>query len=78
MMQNTLREYRERAGLSQAELARRVRVASPNISAIEAGRTMAWPRLRKAIIKTLSRALGLNLSEKDVFPETVVNGQTRS
>lgn len=38
---NTVRELREAAGLSQAELARRSGVAQPNIAAYEAGRRRA-------------------------------------
>ncbi|MEZ2370578.1 helix-turn-helix domain-containing protein [Arthrobacter sp. Y-9] len=37
-MSNRVREIREAAGLSQAELARRSGVAQPNIAAYEAGR----------------------------------------
>lgn len=70
MVENVVKEYRERAGLSQSELARRVRVASPNISAIEAGRITAWPRLRKAIAKALK------VSESVLFPGSNSNGQT--
>ncbi|WP_243874609.1 helix-turn-helix domain-containing protein [Arthrobacter woluwensis] len=37
-MRNRIRDIRESAGLSQAELARRSGVAQPNIAAYEAGR----------------------------------------
>ena len=35
MLNNRLKEYRERAGLSQTELAWRAKMAAQNISAIE-------------------------------------------
>ena len=63
MTENLLRHHREAVNMSQSELGRRVRVASSNISAIEAGRVTAWPRLRKAI----ARVLGV--PEKELFPE---------
>lgn len=51
-MVNPVRELREAAGLSQAELARRSGVAQPNIAAYEAGRrrvsTEMLDRLRAA------------------------------
>lgn len=51
-MLNVVRELRETAGLSQAELAQRSGVAQPNIAAYEAGRRVASPamleRLRRA------------------------------
>lgn len=40
-MANPVRELREAAGLSQAELARRSGVAQPNVAAYEAGRRSA-------------------------------------
>jgi predicted nucleotidyltransferase len=51
-MTNVVRELREAAGLSQAELAERSGVAQPNIAAYEAGRRRAsaamLERLREA------------------------------
>lgn len=51
-MTNVVRELREAAGLSQAELAERSGVAQPNIAAYEAGRRRAsaamLERLRQA------------------------------
>lgn len=44
-MTNAVRELREAAGLSQAELARRSGVAQPNIAAYEAGRRSASPEM---------------------------------
>lgn len=63
MGSNKIREFREKAGLSQVELARRSKIASTNISSIERGRLEAWPKAKKAI----SRAL--KVSESELFPE---------
>ena len=62
---NKLREIREAAGLSQVELARRARIASTNLSAIERGRLTAWPKVRKALARVLK------VSEDELFD----NGQ---
>lgn len=48
VMVNPIRELREAAGLSQAELARRSGIAQPNVAAYEAGR-------RKASVEMLER-----------------------
>jgi transcriptional regulator with XRE-family HTH domain len=67
-MSNKVREFREKAGISQTELARRVRIACTNLSAVECGRLAAWPKVRKA----LSREL--RVSEAELFP----NGNTET
>jgi len=53
MVGNRIKELREKAGLSQVELARRVRMASTNLSAIECGRLAAWPRIKKKLARVL-------------------------
>ena len=63
MMINRLKECREKAGLSQTELAWRAKMAGQNISAIERGTMAPWPRARKA----LAEALGV--PETELFPE---------
>ena len=63
MKSHRIREYREKAGLSQVELARRARIASTNLSAIECGRLAPWPKARRTISKALM------VSEGDLFPE---------
>lgn len=63
MLSNRLKEYRERAGLSQTELAWLTRMAGQNISAIERGTLAAWPRARKAL------ADALKVAETELFPE---------
>lgn len=62
-MINRVKEYRERAGLSQVELSRRARIASPNLSAIEHGERKAWPKARRQL------ARALKCQESELFPE---------
>lgn len=62
METNRVKEFRERAGLTQVELARRARIASPNLSSIERGRLVAWPKVRHALAKAL------RCTEADLFP----------
>ena len=63
MSSNRLREYREKAGLTQVELARRARIASPNLSSIERGRLLPWTKVKRALAKALK------CSETELFPE---------
>jgi len=63
MLHNRLKEYREKARLSQTELAWRARMAGQNISAIERGTLAPWPKARKALADALS------VSEIELFPE---------
>jgi len=60
---NRVKETREKAGLSQVELSRRARIASPNLSAIEHGDRKAWPKARRRLAKALS------CQENYLFPE---------
>jgi len=69
MLNNRLKEYREKAGLSQTELAWRARIAGQNISAIERGTLAPWPRARKAL------AEALKVSEIELFPEENRDGK---
>ncbi len=69
MMNNRLKEFREKAGLSQTELAWRARMAAQNISAIERGKLAPWPKARKAF------AEALGVSEIELFPEEGSHGQ---
>jgi len=59
---NRVRETREKAGMSQVELARRARIASTNLSSIECGRLAPWPKARKALAKALK------IPEAELFP----------
>ena len=69
MLNNRLKEYRERAGLSQTELAWRAKMAGQNISAIERGTLAPWPRARKAL------AEALKVAETELFPEETRYGK---
>jgi len=69
MLNNRLKEYRERVGLSQTELAWRARMASQNISAIERGTLAPWPRAKKAL------AEALQVTETELFPEESRDGE---
>ena len=62
-MVNRIREVREKLGLSQVELSRRARIASPNLSAIEHGERKAWPKARRRL------ARALKCQEGYLFPE---------
>ena len=53
MVENRLKEYREARGLSQVELSRLARVAAPNVSAIERGRLLPWPKAKRRLAKAL-------------------------
>lgn len=48
-MGDVIRDLREAAGVSQAELARRSGVAQPNIAAYESGRRSASPEMMKRL-----------------------------
>ena len=63
MLKDNIRAYREKAGMSQVELARRARIAPQNLSAIECGRLAPWPKAKR----TLARVL--KCSQDDLFPE---------
>ncbi|MFC1955221.1 helix-turn-helix transcriptional regulator [Chloroflexota bacterium] len=69
MINNRLKEYREKAGLSQTELAWMSRMAGQNISAIERGTLAPWPKARKAL------AEALKVAETELFPEEGSNGK---
>lgn len=68
MTDNRVREFRERAGVSQVELARRARIAPQNLSAIECGRLAPWPKAKRALARVL------RCSEAELFPS---NGEER-
>jgi len=52
-LNNKIKQFRERQGLSQVELARRARTAGPNLSAVERGERKAWPKLRRNLARAL-------------------------
>jgi len=59
---NRIKEFRERAGLTQVELARRARMASTNLNAIEHARLKPWPRVKRALAGVLK------ISVEELFP----------
>ena len=63
MAENRVRELRVRAGLSQTEVARRIGVSAPNISALEASQITAWPKLRRSLAQILKA------NQREIFPE---------
>lgn len=69
MIKNRLKEYREKAGLSQTELAWRSRMAGQNISAFERGTLAPWTRAKKAL------AEALQVDETELFPDESGNGK---
>ena len=60
---NRIRELRERAGLSQAELGRLIGVSGPQVSRLEIGSR----QLTQNLMQRLSRALGVN--PPDLLPD---------
>jgi transcriptional regulator with XRE-family HTH domain len=69
MIKNRLKEYREKAGLSQTELAWLAKMAGQNISAIERGTLAPWPKARKALAEALA------VAENELFLEESVDGK---
>ncbi len=69
MIKNRLKEYREKAGLSQTELAWRSRMAGQNISAFERGTLAPWTKAKKAL------AEALQVDETKLFPEEDGDGK---
>ena len=62
MFRNRIREFRERSGLSQVELARRARIASTNLSAIECRRLTPWPKIMRKLVRVLKT------TQEELFP----------
>ena len=63
MIENKVQEFRKKAGFSQVELARRARIASTNLNAIEHGRLMPWPKVKRALAKALKT------TPEELFPD---------
>lgn len=63
MVENRIREFRERLGFSQVELARQAKIASTNLSAIECGRLAPWPKIKRRLARVLKATPG------ELFPE---------
>lgn len=58
-----VKAFRQERGLTQSEIGRRLRIHPAAISHVEAGRTSAYPRLRRG----LARVLGVRV--QDLFNE---------
>jgi len=54
MEPNRLKKYREKAGLSQTQLAWKARIASQNISSFERGTIAPWPKARHVLADVLN------------------------
>ena len=61
---NIVKKIREEKGMSQTELARRTHIHPSNLSAVERGRLVAWPKAKRS----LARVLRISISE--LFPPT--------
>lgn len=68
MVENRIREFRERLGISQVELARRIRIASPNLSNLERGRLAPWPKIERSL------ARALKTTPQELFPQESQSG----
>ena len=62
MVSNRIKEHRKLAGLTQVELARKARMASTNLSAIENGRLMPWPKVKRKLARVLK------VTQSELFP----------
>ena len=62
MIENRIKEFRELKKLSQVELARKAKMASTNLNAIENGRLAPWPKVKKRLAKVLG------VTESELFP----------
>jgi DNA-binding XRE family transcriptional regulator len=69
---NNLRAYRERAFLTQAELAERIGMSRQAIQSIEAQNARPYPQTMRAIAKVLQ------ISPKLIFPNVGVDAQSEN
>jgi transcriptional regulator with XRE-family HTH domain len=63
MFTNRLKEFRERLGISQVELACRAHVAQSSVNSIERGRLAPWPKIKKRLAEELGT------TPEELFPE---------
>ena len=64
---NKVREVRVKKGMSQTELARRTHIHPSNLSAVERGRLVAWPKVKRSLARVLKTPIA------ELFP----NGEER-
>ena len=60
---NRVKEVREARGLTQIELARRTHIHPSNLSAVECGRLLVWPKAKRALARVLKTTMA------ELFPE---------
>lgn len=53
LKKSKLREIREERGLTQTQLAHKIRMANSCVSAVECGDRRPWPNFRKRVAKAL-------------------------
>jgi transcriptional regulator with XRE-family HTH domain len=68
-----LREFREKAQISQVRLGTLTGIPNSIISDFELGKRHVWPKARRALSEVLSEALKVKVSEAELFG----NGQVR-
>jgi len=68
MVDNKVKEIRVARGLTQVELSRLAHVAASNLNAIERGRLLPWPKMKKRLAKALK------CEESDIFPSEAEGG----
>jgi predicted nucleotidyltransferase len=73
----TLRATRERAGLTQTELAVLSGVAQPNIAAYESGRRPLSPRMRERLTDAMTRPSARVARHRDAVREIVTRNRGR-
>jgi len=61
MFKNTIKESRQKRGLSQTKLACQIGLASTTMSNLELGKLKPWPKVKKDI------ARALNTTEQELF-----------
>jgi len=61
MNTNQIREYRQKAGISQTKLACKIGIAASTLCNFENGKIEPWPKARKDIAKALG------VKESDLF-----------
>ena len=71
-MGSKIKEYRERLGLSQTQLSLKIGLAQSNLSILENGRRVPWPKVRR----DLARVLGV--TESELVPSGRKNGTAES
>lgn len=60
---NKVRKVREEKGMSQTELARRAHIHPSNLSALECGKIVPWPKAKRSLARVLKTTIA------ELFPE---------